>query len=119
MQDRLKDILSHLSTEVDQDTLLKYLNGQLTESQKNDVEKKMMDTDFSQDAMEGLQSIQNSEKISWMVDQLNRDLHKKLDKKKQLRNKLVFKDSPWIYITIILVLLLIVISYFILHKMLQ
>ena len=42
MSDKLKDILSHLSTEVDQETLLKYLEGKLSDEQKHEIEKKML-----------------------------------------------------------------------------
>ena len=83
MSDNLKDILSHLSTEVDQETLLKYLEGRLSDEQRHEVEKKMLATDFADDAMEGLQEIKNKQKISSLVEQLNRDLHKKLEKKKR------------------------------------
>ena len=83
MPDRLKDILSNLSTEVDQETLLKYLEGRLTDEQKHELEKKMLTTDFDDDAMEGLQEIKNKAKISSLVEQLNRELHKKLEKKKK------------------------------------
>ena len=119
MPGNLKDILSHFSSEVDQETLLKYLNGQLTEEQKHEVEKKMLTTDFTEDAMDGLQEIRNKAKITSLVEQLNRDLHKKLDKKKERREKLRFKDQPWLYIAIVVILLLIVLSYVIIHRMLQ
>ena len=87
MSDKLKDILSHLSSEVDQETLLKYLEGRLSDEQRHEVEKKMMTTNFTDDAMEGLQEIKNKEKISSLVEQLNHDLHKKLEKKKDKQNK--------------------------------
>jgi len=88
MPDRLKDILSHLSTEVDQETLLKYLEGRLSEEQKHEVEKKMLASEFGDDAMEGLQEIKNKKDLSSLVEQLNRDLHKKLEKKKQKKGKI-------------------------------
>lgn len=119
MPDNLKDILSHLSNEVDQETLLKYLNGQLSEQQKHDVEKKMLANDFTEDAMEGLQEIRNKKDISSLVEQLNKDLHKKLEKKKQRREKLRFKDQPWLYIAALIILLLIILSYIVIHRMLQ
>ena len=119
MPDKLKDILSHLSPDVDQETLLKYLEGRLSDEQRNEVEKKMMTTNFNDDAMEGLQEIKNKENISSLVEQLNRDLHKKLEKKKKKREKLRFKDQPWLYIAIIIILLLIVLSYIVIHRMLQ
>lgn len=119
MPDNLKDILSNLSNEVDQETLLKYLNDQLSEQQKHEVEKKMLGNDFTDDAMEGLQEIKNKGRILSVVDQLNKDLHKKLEKKKQRREKLKFKDRPWLYISIVIILLLIIVSYYIIHRMLE
>lgn len=119
MSDNLKDILSNLSADIDQETLLKYLQGHLTEEQKNEVEKKMLDSNFTDDAMEGLQEIRNKERLSTLVEQLNRDLQKKLAKKKQRREKLRFKDQPWLYITIIILLLLIILSYFVIHRLLK
>ena len=119
MPDRLKDILSHLSTEVDQETLLKYLEGRLSEEQKHEVEKKMLATEFSDDAMEGLQEIKNKKDLSSLIEQLNRDLHKKLEKKKQRREKFRIKDQPWLYITIVIILLLLVISFVVVYRMLQ
>jgi hypothetical protein len=119
MSDKLKDILSHLSTEIDQETLIKYLEGKLSDEQKHELEKKMLDSEFANDAMEGLQEIKNKARILSLVDQLNRDLHKKLQKKKQRREKFRFKDQPWLYIAIAILLLLIVLSYVIIHRMLQ
>jgi len=119
MSDKLKDILSHLSTEVDQETLLKYLEGRLSDEQKHELEKRMLNSEFTDDAMEGLQEIKNKERIPSLVDQLNRDLHKKLDKKKKRREKLRFKDQPWLYIAIVIILLLIVLSYIVVSRMLQ
>jgi signal recognition particle GTPase len=117
--DNLKDILSHLSSEIDQETLLKYLQGQLSEEQKHEVEKKMQASDFNLDALDGLQEIKNKERISTVVEQLNRDLKKKLEKKKRFREKLKIKDQPWLIISIVIILLLIVVSYLIIHQMLQ
>lgn len=119
MSDNLKDILSHLSTEVDQETLLKYLEGRLSDEQKHEIEKKMLGSEFNDDAMEGLQQIKNKKDISSLVEQLNRDLHKRLDKKKKRREKLRFKGQPWLYIAIVIILLLIVLSYVVIHRMLQ
>jgi len=119
MSNNLKDILSHLSTEVDQETLLKYLEGRLSDEQRHELEKKMLTSEFSDDAMEGLQEIKNKAKISSLVEQLNRDLHKKLEKRKKRREKFRFKDQPWLYIAIFIILLLIVLSYVVIHRMLQ
>ncbi|MBI1343793.1 MAG: hypothetical protein GC171_12725 [Terrimonas sp.] len=119
MSGNLKDILSHLSPDIDQETLLLYLQGKLAEEKKHEVEKQMLDSDFDADAFEGLVSMQGKENLSGLVEQLNRDLQKRLEKKKKFREKLRFKDHPWIYFTVIIVLLLIIISYFIIHKLLH
>lgn len=118
MSDNLKDILSHLSSEVDQETLLKYLQGKLTEEQRHEVEKKMLDNDFNDDAMEGLQQFSNKEKLSALVDQLNRDLKKKLEQKKRRREKMRIKEQPWLYLTILIILILLVLSYMVIQKLL-
>lgn len=119
MSGNLKDILSRLSTEVDQETLLKYLEGRLSDEQKHEIEKKMLASEFNDDAMEGLQQIRDKKDISSLVEQLNRDLHKKLEKKNKRRAKLRFKDQPWLYIAVAIILLLIIISYIVIQKMLQ
>jgi len=118
VSDKLKDILSHLSTEIDQETLMKYLEDRLSDEQKHELERRMLDSEFTNDAVEGLQQIKDKKNISELVDQLNRDLHKKLDKKKKQREKLKFKDQPWLYIAIIIILLLIVLSYIVVQRML-
>lgn len=119
MNENLKNILSNLSTEVDQETLIKYLQGSLSEDQKHEIEKKMLSSNFDDDALEGLQQIKNKENITSLVEQLNRDLQKKLNKKKQRREKLRFKDQPWLYIAIVIILLLIVVSYFVIQRLLK
>jgi NAD+--asparagine ADP-ribosyltransferase len=119
MKDNLKDILSSLSTEVDQETLLLYLQGKLSEEKKHEVEKKIMNNEFADDAMEGLQQFKNKYDLSVLVEQLNRDLHNKLEKKKKRREKLQIKDLSWIYFAVIIIILLIVISYYVIHKYLQ
>jgi hypothetical protein len=119
MPENYKDILSHLSTEVDQATLLLYLQGKLSEEKKHEVEKILMENEFAGDALEGLQEIQDKEQIGYMVEMLNRDLKKKTAKKKQRREKMKLKDQPWLYISILILILLIVLSYIIIHRMLQ
>lgn len=116
MQDNLKDILSNLSTEVDQETLLLYLQGKLSAEQQHEVEKKMMDNEFASDAIEGLRSFKDQQRLQSLIDQLNKDLRKKTDKKKAHLEKRKLTLDPWMVLTIILILVLVVISYFIIHR---
>jgi hypothetical protein len=119
MSENFKDILSNLSTEVDQETLLLYLQGKLSEEKKHEVEKKLMENEFANDAMEGLQEFRDKQQVSYTVEMLNRDLKKKLQKKKQRKEKMRIKDQPWLYIAILILILLIVLSYIFIHRMLQ
>lgn len=119
MQDGLKNILSNLNTEIDQETLLLYLQNKLTEEQKHEVEKALADNEFAEEAMEGLDQLKDKQQISYMVEMLNRDLKKKTEKKKQRRKKLELKDQSLVYLAAFILILLIVISYFIIHRMRQ
>lgn len=119
MPDNLKDILSNLSTDIDQETLLLYLQDKLSDEKKHEVEKKLMQDEFELDAMEGLQDVKDKQQISFMVDALNRDLRKKTQKRKERREKLKLKDQPLLYISIIILLLLIVLCFFILQRMMK
>ncbi|HVT85948.1 MAG TPA: hypothetical protein VHD35_12160 [Chitinophagaceae bacterium] len=119
MLDNYKDILSHLSTDIDQETLLLYLQGKLTDDKKHEVEKKLLENEFADEALEGLQQFKDKQQLSYTVELLNRDLKKKLERKKKRRQKLQLKDQPWVYITILILILLIVISYIVIRKLLQ
>ena len=119
MSDNLKDILSNLSKDIDQETLLKYLNNQLPEDKKHEVEKQMLESDFTDDAMEGLHQIKDKQQIEYMVEMLNRDLKKKVEKKKMFRKKLELKQEPGLYIAIFILILLIIICYMIISKMMK
>lgn len=118
MSENYKDILTNLSTDIDQETLLLYLQGKLNTEQKLEVEKHLIDNEFSDDALEGLKLL-DDQKISLMVDQINYDLKRKLKKKKRFSDKLIMKDQPWIYISLLIFLLLIVISYFAILRMMN
>lgn len=119
MQENLKDILSHLSTEVDQETLLLYLQGKLSAEQQHEVEKKLMDNEFASDALEGLHQFKDKHHLEALVEQLNKDLKKKTEKKKTAQEKRKISLDPWVIITIVIVLVLVVVSYYIIHRMMN
>lgn len=119
MSDNLKDILSHLSTDIDQETLLLYLQDKLSEEKKHEVEKQLLENEFADDAMEGLREMKDKQQITYMVEMLNRDLKKKTEKKKQRREKMKLPSQNWLYISIIIVLLLVIISYIVIRRMQQ
>lgn len=115
MSEDLKDILSSLSPEIDPETLLLYLQNKLSAEKKHDVEKKLLENEFTNDAVEGLREIKDKQGITYLVEMLNRDLKKKLERKKKRRQKMGIKDQPWLYFSVIIILLLIVIAYIVIH----
>lgn len=116
MNENLKDILSNLNPEVDQEALMQYLQGKLSAKEQHELEKQMMGDDFDSDAMEGLQEFQNKKNLSALVDQLNADLKKRTEKKKRFKEKLKLDLDSNLIVAIIIILLLIILSFFILHK---
>jgi hypothetical protein len=116
VSENFKDILSHLSSEIDQETLLLYLQDKLSAEKRHEVEKKLLENEFAEDAVDGLKKINDKQHISYMVEMLNRDLKKKLAKRQQQRERMRIKDQPWLYISIIIIVLLIVIAYIVIRK---
>ena len=119
MQENLKDILSHLSSEIDQETLLLYLQDKLSAEKRHEVEKKLLENEFASEAAEGLQQFKNKENLSLVIDQLNQGLRSKLRKKKKRKEKIHLREQPWLYFAVILIILLIIISYFLIQRLLQ
>lgn len=117
MNENLKDILSHLQPEVDQQTLLKYLEGKLSSLEQHELEKNTLDSEFEADALEGLRDFENKAKIGAVVEQLNQELKRKTGKKKRWPYQRKANVEPWLLVAILLVLVIAVISYIIIHKM--
>jgi hypothetical protein len=117
--DSLKDILSNLSTDIDQETLLLYLQGKLSAEKQHQVEKQILQNEFDSDALEGLEKVKDEKRLAFIVDQLNRELKKKTDKRKQQKEKNTVHAQPWLLITVIIILLLIIISFVIIHLYLR
>ena len=87
MSENLKDILSNMNPDIDQETLLRYLQGKLSSGEQHELEKQIQDSDFDSEALEGLQDFKDKQKIASLVDQLNRDLKKKTAKKQARKQK--------------------------------
>jgi tRNA(Met) C34 N-acetyltransferase TmcA len=115
MSENLKDILSNINPEIDQETLLQYLQGHLTPEKQHELEEKMLESELESDALEGLAAFSDKQHLSHVVDQLNRELKKKTQARKQRREKMQLKQDPWLWMAVLLILLLIVISYMVIH----
>lgn len=111
MSKDLKDILSNSNKDIDNQKLMDYLSGKLAKEDVHDIEKQMADSEFMNDAVEGLESFQSQKDLTHLVEQLNHDLHINLERKKLRKEKRKLKDQPWVLFAIILLLVVIVISF--------
>lgn len=117
MNKDLLNILSNSNKDIDNQKLMDYLSGKLSEEERNEVERWMADSDFSDDAMEGLSQFKQPQAIEQYVDDLHKSLQQQLQKKKKRREKRKLKEAPWIYLAAFIILLLAIITYVILKKM--
>ena len=115
MKENLKDILSHLHSEVPQEALLKYLQGKLSAEEQHELEKALLDDPFEADAAEGLSAMQDKQNIPAVVSQLNRELKKKTGRRKEGLFRRQAKLESWLLVAIVLILLLAVIGYLVIH----
>lgn len=113
----LLKILSDSNKDIDNQKLMDYVAGKLTAEEKHEVEKWMADSQFMNDAIEGLQSVQNKAGIADIVQQLNQDLNKRLDKKRDKRKKRRLKEYSWIYYAIAVILFLLTITWFVVARL--
>ena len=117
MDNDLLNILSNGNKDIDNQKLIDYLSGKLNETEKHEVEKLIADNEFMSDAMEGLQQVRNKSNLPAYVEQLNKELQQQVEKRKIRRLKRRLNEFPWIYFTIILILILCVAAYVVIRKM--
>ncbi|MGJ7030411.1 hypothetical protein [Niabella hirudinis] len=115
MAEDLKDILSHLNKEVSQETLLRYLRQQLDKDTAHEVERKLLEDPFYNDALEGLQDMEHPDRLMLIAEALNRDLKKRTEKKRKERSKHHLKPQWWLYFSVLILLLLMVLVFLLLH----
>ena len=116
MSDELLNILSNSNKDIDNQKLMDYLSDKLSEGEKHELEKKMVDSEMLNDVIEGLEKFKNKKDVSDLVEQLNTNLKKQLEKKKSKKLKRQIKDLPWLYLSIILILIIILISFLVIKK---
>src|SRR5580704_1378085 len=119
MNKDLLNILANSNKDVDNQQLMDYLCGKLSGEPLHDVERSMADNAFLNDAVEGLQQLDDRKNIQAYVDELNANLQKTVEKRKQRRLKRRLKDDPWAYLTIGLVIFLCLIAYWIVRILLK
>ena len=115
MNPNLKNILKHLKPAPQEEELLRYLNKELSADEQHEVEEFLIDDDFYDDAVEGLEMVSKETNLTGLVSELNTNLDKQL-KKKNKRKKNKIPAQTWSIISVVLILLLAVVAYFIIRK---
>lgn len=105
------NILKNDDDALNEEKLKKYLSGNISEEERYEIEKQMADSDFVNDAVEGLQNVSDKQKLDEYVSHLNKDLHQYIAGKKKIKEKRKIKDLSWIIIAAIVILLLCVLAY--------
>ena len=97
--------------EMNEEQLKKYVEGNATPEEQWNIEKQIADSDFVNDAVEGLQVLSQKKSLDEYVSDLNKQLHTQLQAQKNKKEKRRIKDMPWIILTAIIILLLCIVAY--------
>src|SRR3954463_12975004 len=109
MNNDLLNILANSNKDIDNQKLMDYLSGKLSDQEKHEVEMWMVDNDFENEALEGLQQMSGSsnKKLEGYVDQLNKELTHYIREKKNRREKKRIDVGFWTYISVAFILVII------------
>jgi hypothetical protein len=105
----LTDILNDDSSFTDEE-LKKYLKGTASPEERHALEKKMVNSTFLEDAVEGLQQVRG-QNLDEYVKKLNNQLRGYIAGKKQIKEQRKLKELSWIIIAVVIVLLLCFLGY--------
>ena len=105
----------HDNEELKDEQLIDYVQGNLSNEERHAIEQQMVEDEFTNDAIEGLETLANKAQLATHIDELNRQLQKKIIIKKQRKAKRQLKDYPWIIIAIGIILAICVLGYYVLY----
>ena len=115
----LRDILSDNDEQLNEDELMNYLDDNLSAEDKHAFEQKISDSQFVNDAIEGLKKFKNKQQLKDTLSHLNKLLEKQTASKKQRDQKRSIKEMPMVLLTALLILLICIIGYFVIHLFIQ
>lgn len=110
----LNNILNQ-GAEPNEEALKRYLDGTASEEERFAIENYMADEAFMNDAVEGLQSFKSPHQMQDYINQINKELHRQTNKKKKRRLKRHIEDQNWTLISVILIIILCILGYFVIH----
>lgn len=117
MKEDIFKILSNSNKDIDNQKLMDYLSGKLSDREQHDVEEWLAASDFASDAIEGLEGFRKGGKLDSYVAELNKDLHQYLQQNRERRKKRKISDWGGMYIAVIIVLLIIILAFIVLQRL--
>ncbi|MEI6086467.1 MAG: hypothetical protein WCR66_02675 [Bacteroidota bacterium] len=97
------------------ESLKRYLEGTASEEERFMIEHQMTDEAFMNDAVEGLQQFKDPQVMQDLVNKINKDLLKHTVKKKRNKLKHRIEDQKWTMLSIIIIIILCILGYFVIH----
>ena len=97
--------------QLNEEQLLNYLNNNLSDEERHALEMEMVDNNFINDAVEGLQDFKSKQNIQDYVDQLNHQLIRHTTKKRIRKGKRKLKQQDWIVISVMIIVILCLLGY--------
>ena len=101
--------------ELNEQELMKYLEGNPSVEERYAIEKQMAESDFMNDAIEGLQQFHHPSKLIALKDQLNKQLRLETNKKQKRTKSRKIKDQQWMVMAVFAILSLCVLGYLLIH----
>jgi anti-sigma-K factor RskA len=101
--------------ELNEELLLKYAEGNLSAEERHAIESKMINSSFVNDAVEGLESFKDKKQVQQYIDELNKQLQKQTNQKKQRRSKRKLPNMDWIIAAVVIVIMLCVLAFTVLR----
>lgn len=105
------------NNEPTEDEILSYINNSLNDEQRHVIEQEMLENDFMNDAIEGLEQFENKPNIQHLVNDLNHQLVKQTTKYKVRKHKRKIPEQTLIIISISIILVLCIIGYWFIKKL--
>ncbi|MCW3080130.1 hypothetical protein [Segetibacter sp.] len=109
-----KNILSDNEEQLTEEELLRYLDENTAEEEKDSIQHKINNSPFEVDALQGLLQVKDKKNLQKQVNQLNQKLQQ-LTAKKQRKEKREIKIYQWIVLAILMLLFTCVIAYIIIY----
>ena len=105
--------------EMDEESLLSYINGTMSADRQYQLEALLENDPFLNDAVEGLAEVKDKERLKAIAQQINQQLRKQIQTRRKERRTKKRVTDKWGWIFVVTILLLLLISWLVIKVMLK